>query len=108
MVVKIYDDIKYQTTPKLHQKQFNILNIEYSTRNNKLRRSLFGHRIRQNKFRDLLILMAIISQKQILAIVNSLKVVEIVFPKMLKLPLVLAPLPTSRMEENTCFVSLTF
>ena len=36
-------------------------------RNNKLRRSLFGHRIHQNKFRDLLILMVIISQKQTLA-----------------------------------------
>ena len=61
MVVIIYDDIKYQTTLKLHQKQLNILNIEYSIRNNKLRRSLFGHRIRQNKLHDLLILMAIIS-----------------------------------------------
>ena len=46
---------------------------------------MFGHCIPQNKFCDLLILMAIISQKQTLATVNSLKVVEIVLSKILEL-----------------------
>ena len=52
-------DFKCKTTLKLHQKQFNILTSEYSKfliYNNpsfatKLRRSLFGHRIRQKKIR---------------------------------------------------------
>ena len=55
-------DFKCKTTFKLHQKQFNILASEHSkflTYNNpsfatKLSRSLLGHRIRQNKFCDLL------------------------------------------------------
>ena len=82
-------DFKCKTTFKLHQKRFNILTSEYSKfliYNNpsfatKLRRSLFGHRIRQNKFRNLFILKTIILQKQTLATVNSLKVVEIVVSK---------------------------
>ena len=64
---------------KLRQKQFNILNNEYSKfliyNNASLTTfiSLFEHRIHENKFRNLLTLMAIILQT-----VNSLKVVEIV------------------------------
>ena len=82
-------DFKCKTTFKLHQKQFNIITSEYSkflTYNNpsfatKLSRSLLRHRIRQNKFCDLPTLMAIISRKQILARVNSLKVVKIAVSK---------------------------
>ena len=71
------------------------MNTESFIRNNKLRRSLFGHHIRQNKFRDVLILMAIISQKQTLANVITVKVVEIILPKIWKFYYAHAPLPIS-------------
>ena len=53
--------------------------------------------------------MAIISQKQNLLTVNSLKIVEIVFSKNLKLYHALGPLPTPGwlVQQSTCFVSLT-
>ena len=53
--------------------------------------------------------MAIILQKQTLATVNSLKVVEIVLSKILKLycPPALLPKPLWLVRQNTCFVSLT-
>ena len=77
-------DFKRKTTLKLNQKQFNILTSEYSKfliYNNPSFATTnptevcFGHHIRQNKFRDLLVSMPIISQKQTLATVNSLRVV---------------------------------
>ena len=91
-----------QTTNKLRQKQFNILNDEHwkflvynnpSFATTNYAKVLFGHRIRQNKFRDLIILMGINSQKQTLAIVNSLKVVEITLSKIWKLYLPPHPSP---------------
>ena len=102
-------NFKCKTTLKLHQKQFNTLTSECSRfliYNNpsfatKLRRSLFGHRIRQTKFCDLRILMVIISQKQTLATFNSLKVVEISVSKIWKLCCVLAPLPNPQMVSQT-------
>ena len=68
---------------------------------------MFEHRIRQNKFRDLLILMDIISQKQTLATVNSLKVEEIILSKIRKLYRPPTPLPSSGwlVQHNTCLIN---
>ena len=61
------------------------------------------------KFRDFLILIAIISQKQTLATMNSLKVVEIILSKIWKV--YHAPTHFSNsgwlVRQNTFFVSLT-
>ena len=53
--------------------------------------------------------MAITSQKQNLSTVNSLKILEIVLSKNLKLYYALPPLPTPEwlLRQSTCFVSLT-
>ena len=69
---------------------------------------MFGCRIRQNKFHDLLILMAIILQKQAVATVNS-QVVETALSKTLKHYRAPAPLHTPGwlVRQNSCFVSLT-
>ena len=110
-------DIKCKTTHKLRQKQFNIPNDEYW----KLLIYSYPSFATTNfaevcldiafdfKFRDLLILMAIISQKQTLATVNSFKVVEIILSKIWKFYHAPAPLPTSGwlVRQNTFFVSLT-
>ena len=107
------DDFKCKTTLKLRQKQFNILKNEYTkfltyndpsfvTTNSA--RSLFRRRIPQNKCYDLLILMAIILQKQTLATVNSLKVVELFCQKYFKTLLCPHTPPHSRIVTLTKYL----
>ena len=110
-------DFKCKTSHKLRQKQFNIPNDEYWKlliyNNPSFAATNFAEVCLDIafdfKFRDLLILMAIISQKQNLATVNSLKLVETILSKILKLYRFPAPLPTSGwlVRQNTFFVSLT-
>ena len=110
-------DFKCKTTHKLHQKQFNILNNKYWKfliyNNPSFATTNFAEICLDIafdfKFRDLLILIAIILYKQTLETVNSLKVVEIILSKIWKLYLALAPLPTSGwlVRQNIFFFSLT-
>ena len=110
-------DVKCKTTHELHQKQFNILNDKYWKfliyNNPSFATTNFAEVCLDIafdfKFRDLLILMAIISQKQTLATVNSFKVVEIILSKIWKFYHAPAPLPTSGwlVQQNTFFFSLT-
>ena len=111
------DDFKCKTTHKLRQKQCNILNKEYWKffiyNNPSFTTTNFAEVcldiVFDFKFRDLLILIAIILQKQTLATVNSLKVVKIILSKIWKLYRVPASLPISAwlVRQNISFVSLT-
>ena len=110
-------DFKCKAIHKLRQKQFNILSDEYWKlliyNNPSFATTNFAEVCLDIafdfKFRDLLILMAIISQKQTLATVNSLKVVEIILSKIWKFYLAPAPLPNSGwlVRQNNFFFSLT-
>ena len=110
-------NFKSKTTHKLRQKQFDILNDEYwkfLIYNNPSFATVKFAEVCLDitfdfKFGDLIISMAIISQKQTLATVNSLKVVEIILSKIWKLYHAPAPLPTFGwlVRQNTFFVSLT-
>ena len=108
---------KCKTTHKRPRKQFNILNNEYWKLLVYNNTSFVTRNFAEVcldipfhfKFRDLLILMAIISQKQTLATVNSLKVVEVILSKIWKLYRSPAPLSIWGwlVRQNTFFVSLT-
>ena len=110
-------DLKCKTTHKLRQKQFDVLNDEYWKfliyNNPSFATTNFAEVCLDFafdfKFCDLLILMAIISQKQTLTTVNSLKVVEIILSKIWKLYRSPTPLSTSGwfVQQNAFFVSLT-
>ena len=103
---------------KLHQKQFNILNCEYSKfliYNNPSFEAAKSAEVCLNitfvKINSAIYLfVAIICQKLTLATVNSLKVVEIVLSEIWKLYRALHPSPTLEwlVQYNICFVLTQF
>ena len=109
-------DFKCKTIHKLHQKQFNIINDKYwkflAYNDPSFATTNFAEVCLDIafdfEFHDLLILMAIISQKQTLATVNSLEVVEIILSKIWKFYHAPATLPACGwlFQQNTFFVSL--